>query len=193
MTRILIVNGHPDPRPATFCAALAAAYAAGAAAGGHEVRRIDIGTLDLPIIHNAAEFGAPASHPAALAAQQDITWCQHLVIVHPLWLGSQPAMLKLFFEQVFRYGFAIPRESKGFPKGLLEGRTARTVVTMGMPGFIYRWMFGAFAVRAIERSLLKLSGIRPLGRTLIGGAAGFTPAQTAAHFKTMDTLGRRAR
>ena len=63
MTRILIVNGHPDPRPATFCAALAAAYAAGAAAGGHEVRRIDIGTLDLPIIHNAAEFGAPASHP----------------------------------------------------------------------------------------------------------------------------------
>ena len=72
-------------------------------------------------------------------------------------------MLKLFFEQVFRYGFAIPSgEHKASPRACWRGAPRGLVVTMGMPGFIYRWMFGAFAVRAIERSLLKLSGIKPL-------------------------------
>jgi putative NADPH-quinone reductase len=28
------------------------------------------------------------------------------VIIYPLWLGAMPALLKGFFEQVFRPGFA---------------------------------------------------------------------------------------
>lgn len=192
--RILIVNGHPDPRSATFIAALCAAYAKGAEAGGHAVRRLDIGALNLPPVHSAAEFEAPPLDPAAAAAQGDIAWCDHLVLAYPLWLGSQPAALKAFFEQTFRYGFALPQQSAGgFPQGLLKGKSARSLVTMGMPGFIYRWWFGAFAVRAIETAMLGLAGIRPARRTLIGGMQAMTPEKAAARLKAAEALGRQAR
>jgi len=43
--RILVINGHPDPRPERFCAGLADAYATAAVAAGHDVRRIALGKL----------------------------------------------------------------------------------------------------------------------------------------------------
>ena len=169
---ILILNGHPDPRPERFSAALAKAYAEGAASKGHETRSISVGALDFPLIRSAAEFMSPPAQPDIVAAQEAVTWAKHVVIVHPLWLGSAPALLKGFFEQVFRYGFALPLGGSGFPRGLLAGRTARIIVTMGMPAFIYRIMFGAHGVRALERSVLAVSGIKPVRHTLIGGVEG---------------------
>ncbi|HET8696394.1 MAG TPA: NAD(P)H-dependent oxidoreductase [Gammaproteobacteria bacterium] len=41
--------------------------------------------------------------------QAFIAWADHLVMVYPLWLGEMPALLKGFFEQVLRPGFAFPR------------------------------------------------------------------------------------
>lgn len=38
--------------------------------------------------------------------QASIRQADHLVIIHPLWLGSVPALLKGFLEQVFHPGFA---------------------------------------------------------------------------------------
>ena len=38
---------------------------------------------------------------------------EHLVIVFPLWLGDMPAVLKGFFEQVLRPGFAIGEAGQG--------------------------------------------------------------------------------
>ena len=44
--RILILLGHPDPRPERLCRALAEAYHAGAVEAGHEVAVIDVARLD---------------------------------------------------------------------------------------------------------------------------------------------------
>jgi putative NADPH-quinone reductase len=58
----------------------------------------------------------------------------------PLWLASMPALLKGFFEQALRPGFALgPTEPGRMWKKLLKGRSARIVVTMGMPALVYRW------------------------------------------------------
>jgi putative NADPH-quinone reductase len=192
--RILIINGHPDPALKNFCCALADAYGAGARSGNHELRRIDVGTLGLPLIHTAKEFEGASELDVVRTAQTDIAWCEHMVIVHPLWLGAAPAVLKGFFEQTLRYGFALPApgSTTGFPQGLLKGRSARIVVTMGMPAFVYRWYFGAFAVRAMEGSMLGLSGFRPVRRTLIGGMGDLTPVRAADLLETMRQLGARA-
>jgi len=192
--RILIVNGHPDPALKNFCCALSDAHGAGARSAGHEVRRIDVGVLGLPLIHSAREFEGESDLEPVRTAQADIAWCQHLVIVHPLWLGSAPAVLKAFFEQTMRYGFALPKpgETRGFPKGLLKGRSARIVATMGMPAFVFRWFFGAFGVRAMERSMLGLSGFSPVRRTLIGGMGELTPTRAADLLETMRLLGAKA-
>jgi len=104
--RILIINGHPDPSSERFCAALALAYATGARAAGHEVRSLTLGTMDVPFLSSKAEFESGLPSGLIRAAQEDIRWCEHLVIVFPLWLGAAPARLKAFLEQVLRQGFA---------------------------------------------------------------------------------------
>jgi putative NADPH-quinone reductase len=57
---------------------------------------------------------------------------------------------------------------RGLPKGLLAGRSAPIVVTMGMPALIYRWCFRAHGVRGLERSVLKFAGMMPVRETLLG-------------------------
>ena len=187
--RILIIDGHPDPRPERLGHALAAAYAEGAKAGGHEVRTILVGALQLPLIRSADEFTSKDLPLPVTAAQDDISWAQHLVIFHPLWLGGAPAQLKGFFEQVFRYGFAIPEGGLG---GLLKGRSARIVVTMGMPAPAYRLLFGAYGVRAVERSILNLSGIKPVKHTFLGGVGAASEKAVMHWISLMQQLGMEA-
>ena len=166
--RILIINGHPDPAPERFCAALAEAYAGAAIAAGHEVRRLDIGKMEFPLIRSAVAFEDTDPPPPIAAAQQDLAWAEHLVLIHPVWMGATPALLKGFFEQTFRYGFALPRPGPGYPRGLLGGKSARLVVTMGMPQTAYRLIFAEVGVRAEETGILALSGFKPIKKTLIG-------------------------
>ena len=59
-------------------------------------------------------------------------------------------------------------KKQGFPKRLLAGRSARIVVTMGMPVLRYRWYFGAYGLRAFERSMLSFAGIKPIHESLYG-------------------------
>ncbi len=169
--KILVINGNPDPSTARFCAALAEAYVRGASLAGHQIRRIDVGSLDFPILRSQSEFTQSVPPRDILEAQCSVTWADHLVIIFPLWLGGAPALLKGFFEQVFRYGYALTPPGEP-PKGLLVGRSARLVVTMGMPSAVFRVVFGAFGVRALERGVLWLSGVRPIRHTIIGSIEG---------------------
>ena len=190
--RLLVINGHPDPRPERLCAALANAYGEGAASTGRLVRRLDLGSMEFPIIRSEAEFEDGAVPPSIAEAQDAIRWADHLLIVHPLWLGGPPALLKGFLEQAFRYGFATPRPGEGSPLGgLLKGRTARVVVTMGMPALAYRWMFGAFGARALERGVLWLSGFRGLRRTLLGSVGAASAQTRGGWLERMRRLGAR--
>ena len=167
--RILVINGHPDAREERFCAALAAAYEAGAREGGHELKRLNVGEMAFPLIRTAEEFESTVEPPDVIRAQEAILWADHLVFIYPLWLGEQPAVLKGFLEQVFRYGFALGKgDGERFPEKLLTGRTAHLAVTMGMPAPIFRWWFGAHSVRALELSVLRMCGIAPIRRSLIG-------------------------
>ena len=166
MSRILIIDGHPDPDRARFVHALADAYADGAALR-HEVRRIDLAGLDIPLIRSQSEWMETAPPPAMAEAQQAIAWAEHLVFLYPLWLGDVPALLKAFLEQVARPGFAIGY-GEGFPKGLLRGKSARVIVTMGMPGLFYSLVYRAHSVKSLERNVLRFVGFRPIGRTIIG-------------------------
>jgi putative NADPH-quinone reductase len=170
--RILVINGHPDASSQRFCAALAQRYADAARAAGHEVRLLSVGALAFDMLRSRAAFEDDEPAEVIFAAQQQILWAQHLVIVHPLWLGAAPAVLKGFFEQAFRYGFAMPRPGLDSPHGRLGGRSARLIVTMGMPAWIHRTVFGAFGVRAMVRGILRISGIGPVRVTLIGQVEG---------------------
>jgi putative NADPH-quinone reductase len=192
--RIAIILGHPDAAEPHFCHALARAYQDGATKAGHEVRIIDVSKLDFPLLRNRREFESVEPPPAIRAAQEDIRWAEHLLIVYPLWLGTLPALLKAFFEQTFRYGFALSvGNAKGMPKKLLAGRSARIVVTMGMPAMVYKVLFRAHGLKSLESGILSLSGIKPIRSTLIGLVEGRSARYRRRMLEEMNELGRRAR
>jgi putative NADPH-quinone reductase len=190
---ILLIQGHPDASQQHLCHTLAEAYASGAADAGHEVRISTVAQLDFPLLRNQREWeqGEP---PAGLKKiQDDIRWAQHLVLVYPLWLGDMPALLKGFLEQVARPGFAFARDRlTPLAKKPLAGRSARVIVTMGMPALVYRWYFRSHSVRSLKRNILRFVGIAPVHETLIG-MAGSPDAETIAGWVgKMQELGREA-
>ncbi|HEX6155974.1 MAG TPA: NAD(P)H-dependent oxidoreductase [Burkholderiales bacterium] len=176
--RIAILQGHPDPAGGHFVHALADAYERAARAAGHEVRRIDVARLEFPLLHNA---------------QQAIAWAEHLAIFYPLWLGDMPALLKGFFEQVLRPGFAVGKAAPGkLWKKKLAGRSARIVVTMGMPAFFYRVYYRAHSLKSLKRNILEFCGVAPVRATVIGMVEGRKEAR-AGWLTRLSALGAQGR
>jgi putative NADPH-quinone reductase len=176
-----------------LCHALADNYSAGAVSGGHEVRRIEAAGLDLPVLKRREEWENDDPGDAVRGCQLDIAWADHLLIVYPLWLGAMPALLKGFFEQVFRPGFALPKGSSPMGKKLLKGKSARIVVTMGMPALMYRWYFGAHSLKSLERNILGFCGIGPIRESLIGLVESGGPRKHERWLDAMLDLGQKAR
>ncbi|MFZ5551194.1 MAG: NAD(P)H-dependent oxidoreductase [Pseudomonadota bacterium] len=191
--RILILQGHPDSGGGHLGHALADAYADGARAAGHDVRRVDIASLDFPLLRSAEDWENGAVPPGLAAAQADIAWAEHLVLCFPLWLGDMPALVKGFLEQVARPGFAFKgdRTNPFMHKGL-TGRSARIVVTMGMPALLYRWYFQAHSVKSLERNILAFVGISPIERTLIGGVGKPDATKARTWLTRLRRLGEAA-
>lgn len=189
--RIAIIQAHPDAAGGRLCHALAQAYADAARDAGREVRVIDVAQLDFPLLRSQKDW-QQGEVPAGLRPAQDcIRWADHLVFFFPLWLGDMPALLKGFLEQIARPGFAFAHvEGNPLGKKLLTGRSARVVVTMGMPALVYRWIFRAHSLRSLERNILGFVGIAPIHETLIGGVEGLGEAGVQRWRDRLAALGR---
>lgn len=191
--RILVIQGHPDSASRHFCHALADEYAKGAQDANHEARHIEVARLDFPVLRTKEEFEKGEPPPAIRQAQEAIRWADHVVIVYPLWLGSMPALLKAFLEQVLRPGFAFEYQRGGIPKKLLKGTSARIVITMGMPSLIYRWIYFAHSLRSLKRNILASCGVAPVRSTLIGNIEGMRDEQRMAWLDEIRGLGMLAK
>jgi putative NADPH-quinone reductase len=190
---IVIIQGHPDPAGNRLCHALADAYAKGAAEAGHNVSRIAVAILDFPLLRTKEDF-EKGTVPLTLApAQHVIRAADHLVFVYPLWLGTLPALLKGFLEQIFRPGIAFTMTPKGGLVRHLKGKSARIVVTMGMPALFYRWYFGAHGLKSFERSILKWCGVSPIRETLFGLVESSSDKKRRSWLERMTALGRQGR
>ena len=188
--RVLLIQGHPDTGHRHLGHALADAYAEGAIGAGHALKRIDVASLDFPLLRSAEDWEHGALPPTLADAQAAIGWCEHMVLFFPLWLGDMPAMLKGFLEQVARPGFAFRPDAKNpFGAKGLKGRSARVVVTMGMPALVYRWIYRAHSVRSLERNVLGFVGIAPVHETLIGSTGNLQPEDAKKWRVAMRKLG----
>jgi len=193
MSHICLIDAHPDPAPERLVHALSAAYQSGAEAAGHTVSRIDIAALDIAFLDSAEQFSRPP--PDALAHERDkLASADHVALFFPLWLGSLPAKARAFLEQAARADFFIERSANdaGWPKRRMRGKSARIVVTMGMPGFAYKLFMDAGALKAIERGLFGLAGFRPVHHSVLGGVEVASPARRSAWLDSMERLGGRA-
>jgi len=190
--RVVIIQGHPDATSSHFCHGLADAYAEGAKAAGNAVTRIELAKLDFPMLRSQSEFESGTLPESLNGARDAIVSADHIVLIFPLWLGTMPALVKAFLEQIMRPGVAFAYQSKGLPRKLLSGRSARIIVTMGMPAFAYKFYFFAHAVRALNRNILGFVGIGPIRTTLFGRVAEASDAKRRRWLDETRDLGSRA-
>ncbi|MEN0110125.1 MAG: NAD(P)H-dependent oxidoreductase [Planctomycetota bacterium] len=187
--RITLLDGHP--RAESLVAALADAYARGAESAGHDVRRLAPRDMDFEPVGRGYKEGDPIE-PDLVAAQEAITWCEHVVVVHPVWWGSMPAELKGFFDRSFLPGWAFKfHEGKMWWDRLLAGRSARVIQTAATPNWAMRFAYRNCAARALKDSTLAFSGFKPVRLTQFGGVGGgFTPEKAKPWIAKCETLGR---
>ena len=168
--RILVVNGHPDPAPERFCAALCDAYEEGARQAGWIVRRLTIGLL--------------TNVEARNAALEEMRWATQLIVVYPLWLDQPPVSLRDLFED-----YLICNQRDG---GGVSEQPIHLVITMDMPAFLYRAMLQCdIDVKGLARGMT-LPGFRHQHQDFIGSIASITPEQRGRWLRMMHDTGLRA-
>ncbi|MDB5734366.1 MAG: hypothetical protein JWN16_1003 [Alphaproteobacteria bacterium] len=175
--RILVINGHPDPRPERFCAALCNAYEQGAHHAGWPVRHLAVGDLSLAL-------DGPAGCANLEAAMADINWSTHLILVFPLWLNRPPDAVRSLFEH-----WQSDRRRCGT---LAFERSLRTVITMEMPAFAHRAMLRCgIDINQFSRSIL-LPGFADQQQDFIGSVASISAGARNGWLESMRCSGAAA-
>lgn len=192
--QIVILQGHPNSGGQHLCHALADAYVSGANEAGFAVNVIDVAALDFPFLRSASDWNEGDTPAGVKEAQDSILNADHLVIIYPLWLGTMPALLKAFLEQVLRPGLAgNGSEDHSKMRTLLKGKSARIVITMGMPALAYSLFYRKHSLKSLQRNILAFVGVRPVRTTLIGLVENMKPARAKRLMAKMKVLGRSAK
>ena len=189
MARIAIVVGNSVPD--SFCEALAHAYARGAGQGGHEATLLALTKLKFdPILREGYRREQPLE-PDLVRAREAIRAADHLVFIFPLWCGDMPAILKGFIERVLQPDLLAVHGGTGDWK-ILKGKSARIIMTMGMPGWFYRLWFGAYALKLLKRNILHFTGVGPIHATIHGGIESVSDDTRREWLRETEALGHAA-
>jgi putative NADPH-quinone reductase len=189
MKKILIINGHPKKN--SFCQVLCESYKLAASASANEVVLLNLFELNFDLNLKNGFSKMEELEPDIIFAQEKIKWADHLVIVHPVWWGSVPALLKGFFDKTLLPGFAFKYHQKGVMwDKLLTGKTARIIYTTDTPIWIYNYFFRAPSVNQVKNRTLEFCGVRPVKVTAIGPIRKSTLEFREKWISKIEQLGR---
>ena len=191
MRKIMIVVGHPQTN--TFCEALGKAYKEAADAAGHQAQLFPLATLTFdPILRNGYRMVQPLE-PDLQKAYEALAACDHLVLIFPLWCGDMPALLKGFIERILQPDLIARADTENAMNwSIFSNKTARIVMTMGMPVSIYRWWYRGHALKLLTRNILNFIGIKPVRHTLFGMLGTSKPETRNRWVAQIRDLGRLA-
>src|SRR6218665_436779 len=106
--KVLVLVGHP--MAGSFGAAMAERYADRLRRGGAELRLLHLSEMDIEIDLTTRKPGAAQMVGDTARFWDLLTWCDHFVVVHPLWWGGMPAKLKGLFDHALQPGKAFRYE-----------------------------------------------------------------------------------
>jgi NAD(P)H dehydrogenase (quinone) len=190
MKKILIINGHPDKE--SLCFALAESYKKGADTNGDQCQLVHLIDLKFnPILTHGYRLVSELE-PDLLKIQQDILQADHLVFVYPNWWATFPALLKGFIDRVFLPNFAFKYHEKGpFWDKLLEGKTARLIVTMDTPKWYY-WLINRNAGQyAMKIGVLEFCGVKPVKISSFGVIKSSDDMKRKKWIAEVELLGKK--
>jgi NAD(P)H dehydrogenase (quinone) len=199
MTKIAIVVGHPARD--SYCEALGEAYRRGAESAGHQAQLFVLARMNFDAILREGYRREQPLEPDLVTAREALRNCSHMVFVFPLWCGDMPAIMKGFIER-FMQPDLLAVQAAGRKSNLdqaraewkfLKGKSARVIMTMGMPGWFYRWYFGAHALKLLRRNILHFTGVRPVRSTIYGMVEAAGDEKRRQWLREVEALGHDAR
>lgn len=192
MARIAIFVGNPLND--SYSEALGKAYQRGAESGGHQAQLFLLGQMKFDAVLREGYRREQPLEPDLAAARAAFVGCDHVVFIFPLWCGDMPALLKGFFERVLQPDL-LKVQTSGGKAGwkVFKNKSARVIMTMGMPGFFYRWYFGAHALKLLRRNILQFVGIKPVRSTIYGMIEAAGDEKRKQWLREVEALGHAAR
>ena len=163
---ILIVTAHPSTKGDTHT--IANTYAESKRSKGHTVQIVDLfakeNAVDFFRFENIREF--PIS-PIQKKFQNQILWAHEIVVVHPIWWGVPPSIMKNWTELTFWPHVAYKYTPEGKVEKLLTGKAAKVFATCGGPSWWFYlpllpfrtfWTIEVFGFCGVDVTDIKICG-----------------------------------
>ena len=164
--KVLIIYGHPYPK--SFNHAIKDTLVSSLEQRGHEIRVRDLYALNFDPILKADELAgfAQKNYPEDIQIEHNnIVWAEMLFFISPIWWGGLTSIARGYCDRVFSLNFAYEETSSG-PRGLLDGKKAFFITTIGAPLDVYEQMgMIASMKQTIGQVLCDFCAILLLGHT----------------------------
>lgn len=166
MKKILIINANPKSH--SMCKSIAEHYSR-VAGVKHDLKNIAISDMNFELNLTEGYDKIVPLEPDLLRFQELIQWCEHVVIISPVWWGNIPAKFKGAIDRTFLPGFAFKyKDDKGGIERLLTGRTSELIITLDTPVFWYKYVQGNLIYKQLKDAILGFSGIKNVASTYFG-------------------------
>ena len=169
MKHALIIS---HPKPNSFTASVAEAYALACRALSHDIVVRDLYAMSFDPCLKASELPFAEgfqSHPDVMFERELLKSCDVFALFYPLWLNAPPAMMKGYLDRVFGFGFAYGDGGHSY-NPLLAGRKLVSFSSSGAP---LSWIKQTGALAAIcalfDEYFASLCGMIALEHVHFGG------------------------
>jgi putative NADPH-quinone reductase len=181
--KISIILAHPNP--GSFNHAIAATAAETLRVLGHQIALRDLYQEKFDPSLPSAELGrAPELDPALAGHCEQIAAAEGIIIVHPNWWGSPPAILKGWIDRVLRpeiaYRFVAGDNGEGVPVGLLKAKSAIVFNTANTPADRELKAFGDPLDLIWKKCVFDLCGVKNVHRRIFAVVVASSPEQRRA-------------
>ena len=72
---------------------------------------------------------------------------------------------------------------------IFKGKSARIIMTIGIPGWFYRWYYGAHALKLLKRNILHFCGVAPVRASIHGMIEGVSNDKRKEWPREIEALG----
>ncbi|WP_242698664.1 NAD(P)H-dependent oxidoreductase [Alteromonas sp. 5E99-2] len=186
MKKILVINANPKPQ--SLCKSIADLYSQ-VAGVKHNVQSVAVANMHFELSLDQGYDKVLPLEPDLLRFQEQVIWCDHLVIISPVWWGNIPAKFKGVIDRTFLPGFAFKyKGKKGRLEKLLHGRTSQLIFTLDTPVFWYKYVKGNLIYKQLKSAVLGFSGIKNLSSTYFGPVLSSTEEKRDKWLKKTQKL-----
>ena len=181
--KISIILAHPNP--GSFNHAIASTAAKTLRESGHAVLLHDLCAENFEASLPANELGRnPVLDPVLKQHCDEIASADGIIIVHPNWWGTPPALMKGWIDRVLRpevaYRFVVGDNGEGVPVGLLKAKSAIVFNTTNTPADRELAAFGDPLELIWKKCVFDLCGVKNVHRRAFSVVIASSPQQRSA-------------